>query len=122
MLDAASSWARQQSKAGVPFFMGVFTVTAHAPYDVPSRFRRNDTSGAVRGGGGTVQEKYLATVRYTDRFLGRLHSRLEAAGLAETTLFIVAGDHGELFGEHGQVSVAAGCRAATRSARPAPQR
>ena len=95
VVGAAVEWAAQQSSLGKPFFMGVFTIVTHAPYDTPMSFLNSSTSD-------TSQAKYLATVRYTDRFLQKLYNGLEEAGLVDKTLFIAAGDHGEMFGEHGQ--------------------
>ncbi|HEY8376216.1 MAG TPA: sulfatase-like hydrolase/transferase, partial [Nannocystis sp.] len=45
---------------------------------------------------------YLNTVAYTDRFIGKLHAGLFERGLLENTIFVVIGDHGEAFGEHGR--------------------
>ena len=54
---------------------------------------------------GDAARKYSCTVRYTEAFLEALVKRLIARdpGL-ERTLLVVAGDHGEAFGEHGQYS------------------
>lgn len=40
-------------------------------------------------------------MRYVDDFVGRLVRGYEERGLAENTLFVILGDHGEGFGEHG---------------------
>ena len=44
--------------------------------------------------------RYLNAVHYTDRFIENLIRQYEALGLAERTVFVVVGDHGEAFGEH----------------------
>ena len=44
---------------------------------------------------------YRATVRQTDRAIGRLAARLDRWGLAERTLTTVFSDHGEEFCDHG---------------------
>jgi arylsulfatase A-like enzyme len=49
----------------------------------------------------TPIDRYRQTIRYTDKFIGALHDRLDKSGLTENTIFIVVGDHGEAFGEHG---------------------
>ena len=41
VIGPAAAWAKEQAATGSPFFLGVFTVTTHAPYDV--------TSHAIRG-------------------------------------------------------------------------
>lgn len=45
---------------------------------------------------------YLGEVRYMDRYVGRIVEELRARGLYEDTLIVLAGDHGEAFGEHGE--------------------
>jgi arylsulfatase A-like enzyme len=45
--------------------------------------------------------KYLNTVRYQDFFLKNLFEQYKKLGLYEDTVFVVLGDHGEGFGEHG---------------------
>ena len=37
IIEPAVAWAKQQ--VSKPFFLGVFTVTTHAPYELPSRFK-----------------------------------------------------------------------------------
>jgi arylsulfatase A-like enzyme len=45
-------------------------------------------------------DRYLQTIRYTDRFLAALDVELTRLGLADNSIFVVAGDHGEAFSEH----------------------
>src|SRR5262249_56651020 len=45
---------------------------------------------------------YDAEVAYTDAMLGRLLDELRAAGQLDRTLVVVAADHGESLGEHGE--------------------
>ena len=44
---------------------------------------------------------YDHEIRYTDDQIGRLIEGLKSRGLYEKTVFVVTGDHGEGFGEHG---------------------
>jgi arylsulfatase A-like enzyme len=101
LLPATAAWLAARKAAGRPFCMGVFTVTTHAPYATPSRFQ---PAGRPPPGArpAASERAYGDAVEYADRFVGKLYAQLEAAGLAEETLFVVAGDHGEMFGEHGQ--------------------
>ena len=48
------------------------------------------------------KRRYLAALREADDQVGRLIEFLDAAGLAEETLVVVVGDHGESFDDHGQ--------------------
>jgi lipoteichoic acid synthase len=46
--------------------------------------------------------RYLNSVRNQDFFLKNLFAQYEKLGLYENTIFVVLGDHGEGFGEHGR--------------------
>src|SRR5690606_2322272 len=48
--------------------------------------------------------RYLNTIRYTDRFVGKLLAELKAEGALDNTVLVIVGDHGEGFGEHGRYS------------------
>lgn len=47
---------------------------------------------------------YDAVVRYTDEQIGYVIDGLEAMGIADDTLVVLCGDHGEELGEHGDIS------------------
>lgn len=48
-----------------------------------------------------LERLYESNIRYLDRELTRLFDLMKQTGTFEDSLIIVAGDHGELFGEHG---------------------
>ncbi len=48
-----------------------------------------------------IIDLYDGAILYTDDNLGRILSKLQELGLADSTVVAVAGDHGEAFGEHG---------------------
>ncbi len=52
--------------------------------------------------GTTYSDIYDNSIRWTDRVLDSLIATLDLRGLRDKTLIIVAGDHGEAFGEHGR--------------------
>lgn len=95
IIEPSVAWAKQQAAEASPFFLGMFTVTTHAPYELPSGFK---PSFVVKK--DDPRKCYDATVEYTDRFLQRLFAQFQQADLIADTLFIIAGDHGEMFGEH----------------------
>ena len=77
-------------------FAFYLTSAAHHDYRVPShvplqRFAEDEK-----------RNRYLNAVAYQDGFLGRLLDVYRQEGVAERTLFVVIGDHGEAFGEHGR--------------------
>ena len=48
-----------------------------------------------------LMSQYDGEIAYLDDQLGKFFSRLKLMGLYDSSLIIVASDHGELFGEHG---------------------
>ena len=46
--------------------------------------------------------RYLNGVRSIDALIGRLADRLQQMDLADNTLLVITGDHGEALGEHGE--------------------
>ena len=52
--------------------------------------------------GATYSDIYDNSIRWVDRVLGSVVRELDARGLREKTLIVVAADHGEAFNEHGR--------------------
>jgi len=92
LLGPVMSWVDGQSS---PFLLTVLTLASHHPYAIPSGF---GTDGFVED---PAENDYLNTLAYTDRFLQELYREFEARRLLDDTIFLVLGDHGEAFGEHG---------------------
>lgn len=92
-VDALYRWVDEKPEQ--PFFGVVWTMMTHHPYFVV---------GAEHDFGVADQalNRYLNALRHTDIALGNLLRQLRERGLAEDTLVIVVGDHGEAFGQHGQ--------------------
>ncbi|MEW6363889.1 MAG: sulfatase-like hydrolase/transferase [Acidobacteriota bacterium] len=78
--DAAASWL---ATAQSPFFLWVHYFDPHAPYEPPGAY--SDTGTAYDG-----------EIAFVDEELARLLDALDR----QTTIVIVAGDHGESLGEH----------------------
>ena len=83
-----------------PFFALMWTFMTHHPYFVAGE----ETDFGV---GNESLNRYLNALRAGDAALGRVLKHLEDIGLADSTLVVVLGDHGEAFGRHGQVAHAA---------------
>ncbi len=94
LLDPTSEWL--EATDGSRRFAFYLTTTPHHAYDTPSRYPRQEFSADEE------QNRYLNSVYYQDRFLDKLIRRYAAAGIASRTLFVIVGDHGEGFGEHGR--------------------
>jgi choline-sulfatase len=94
--SAAGSGAADGPPATPPRFVWVHVYDPHAPYDPPV--------GAPGGEPGhpapDERARYAAEVHYVDRELGRLLAGWPAG---RQRLVAVVADHGEAFGEHGEV-------------------
>jgi arylsulfatase A-like enzyme len=106
-----------------PFFLWLHYMDTHTPY-VPAPRHLREVAGNrigtprmfmahVRTGlGWTVGPKLLgdlrtlydATARQVDASIGRIMDALDDAGVADRTVTIIAGDHGEEFQEHGHLA------------------
>ena len=84
--DAAAGAASKK-----PFFGWVHLYDAHAPYEPPEPFRSRHAG-----------DPYGGEVAAVDAQVARLLAALERRGEAARTLVVIAGDHGESLGEHGE--------------------
>ncbi len=84
-----SAPARPQTPVPSPWFAWVHLYDPHEPYRAPEPY-------------ASQHEPYDAEVAYADAMLGKLLADLRAAGQLDRTLVIVAADHGESLGEHGE--------------------
>jgi len=88
VVDAAVVWLKQVTSQ---FFMWVHLYDPHAPYDPPAGYRE-------KAGG----DAYNGEVAYADAQVARIVEVLRARGVLSSTVVVVAGDHGEGLGEHGE--------------------
>ncbi|KAF4345362.1 hypothetical protein FBEOM_663 [Fusarium beomiforme] len=79
-------------------FMSHFTSTTHHPWGVPKWFEKEKYMGK-EGGNHQDLDKYLNTIRFTDAWLGELMQMFDDAGIADETLVVFVGDHGQAFKE-----------------------
>lgn len=91
VVDAALAWL-DRAPAG-PFLLWVHLYDPHAPYAPPEPH-------ASRFAG----RPYDGEVAYASHQAGRLFARLEAAGRLADAVVVVAGDHGEGLGAHGEAT------------------
>jgi arylsulfatase A-like enzyme/Flp pilus assembly protein TadD len=81
-----------QSLAPSPWFVWVHLYDPHEPYTPPEPFASRYS-----------QDPYSGEIAYADQALGRFLDRLRTAGNAlDRTLIVIASDHGESLGEHGE--------------------
>ena len=93
VVDAALGWMEGHKQA--PFFAWVHLYDPHVPYEPPEPFRS-------QFGGRGLEGLYDGEIAFTDEQVGRLLAWLKASGLDERTIVVVAGDHGEGLGSHGE--------------------
>jgi arylsulfatase A-like enzyme/lipoprotein NlpI len=95
-MDLALGWLRQHAGSArdpsrSPFFLWVHLFDPHRPYDAPApyvaRYRTHPYDGEIA---------------FDDAQVGRLDAALRARGLWDSTLLVLAADHGEGLGEHGE--------------------
>jgi choline-sulfatase len=72
------------------FFVWAHLYDPHRPYDPPEPFRSKYT------------DPYIAEIAFADAQIGRLLDSLERRNLLDRTIVIVAADHGESLGDHGE--------------------
>lgn len=98
--EAVIQWITREPEH--PFFAVMWTGMTHYPYFAPGE--EVDYGKAHMGSAWTAEHlnRYLNALHYGDQMLGRMLRMLEERGLAESTLVVVVGDHGEAFGRHGQ--------------------
>ena len=88
VVDRARAWIDKLDDT--PFFLWVHLYDVHAPQMLPVEFRR--ASG----------DRYEGGLAYVDDQIGRLLDALGLRHRLSNTVIVVAGDHGESLGEHGE--------------------
>jgi cytochrome c-type biogenesis protein CcmH/NrfG len=89
--DAALDWLRGATHAGKPFFAWIHYFDAHFPYTPPPEYARQFRD-----------QPYDGEIAYIDAQFGRVLDLLRREGADRHTLVVVAADHGEGLGEHGE--------------------
>jgi choline-sulfatase len=95
VIKPATAWIlnpainQQSAISNQQWFAWVHLYDPHEPYRAPEPY-------------ASQHEPYDAEVAYTDAMVGKLLADLRAAGQLDRTLVIVAADHGESLGEHGE--------------------
>jgi len=96
MLKPSEEWLGNQKESGKPFLATYLTYDTHYPYTLPDSYEQE------RFADDEVLNRYLNTIRYQDQWLKNLFEQYKRLGLYEDTVFVLVGDHGEAFGEHGR--------------------
>jgi len=123
VVNRAIAWLR--ARPAKPFFLLVFSVDPHAPYEPPAPYNTlydRDYSGPIDGSIKNVfgllaaakmgqlpaardirhlRALYDGEVAFNDAQLSRLLGELDRLQVANSTVFLLTSDHGEEFYEHG---------------------
>ena len=73
------------------FFLTYLPIAGHHPYETPEPGPFPEKTDA---------DRYLNALHYADQALGSIITGLRERGLADQTVFVIFGDHGEAFGQH----------------------
>ncbi len=90
VVDDALRWLNDRDTS--PFFLWVQLYDAHAPYQPPEPYRSQYGS-----------DPYEGSLAFLDSQVGRVVQSLEARHQLSRTLVVLAGDHGESLGDHGEL-------------------
>jgi arylsulfatase A-like enzyme len=93
---------------GQKFFLMMWNYDTHSPYFEGPGPEFADTPHfppAIIGDAEKEEQfrRYLRSLWRVDRLIGDLYRELEQLGLADDTLVVITGDHGEAFGEHSYI-------------------
>jgi lipoteichoic acid synthase len=94
MLKPSEEWLKKWGDE--PFVAEYLTSTGHHDYFPPTRY------GHEHFVEDDKLNRYLNCVRYVDFVLKNLIEQYKKLGLYENTVFVIFGDHGDGFGEHGR--------------------
>jgi arylsulfatase A-like enzyme/Tfp pilus assembly protein PilF len=79
--------------AGSRFFAWIHYFDPHAPYVAPEPYRTRYAA-----------QPYDGEIAYTDQAIGHVLAKLDQLGVGDNTLLVLASDHGEGLGEHGEAT------------------
>jgi phosphoglycerol transferase MdoB-like AlkP superfamily enzyme len=97
MVDHLIDWVR--GEPGRPFFAVAWTIQTHSPYAITPEKPVINFIGQSASREQLSLNRYLNAMREADSQIGRLFSALREQGLADDTVVIITGDHGEAFGD-----------------------
>jgi choline-sulfatase len=83
--------AELEKDSSGPRFLYMHLMDPHAPYD-------------AGGAGKNEFESYLLEVKLVDAEIDRLLRAIQRLGLSERVAVLIGADHGEAFGEHGEIN------------------
>lgn len=105
LVDQLDSFFEQAEALDKPLLSLLLPSSGHAPYPVSTKAITLEmaTREAERVGAKDprVLQRYLNAVHHQDQVGAKIYEYLVKKGRLENTIFVMLGDHGESFGEHG---------------------
>ena len=95
MLPYSEDWLATHGDE--PFLATYLTLTPHHDYLAPK-----ERYGRFEFADDDELNRYKNTLYYVDQFTRELFEQYREQGVYDDTLFVIMGDHGEAFGEHGR--------------------
>ncbi|KAK9858582.1 hypothetical protein MYU51_017733 [Penicillium brevicompactum] len=80
-------------------FLSHVTSTTHHPWSTPDDFKKQPYMSDQGSINHDLMNNYLNAARFVDIWLGDIMNMLQETGIANETLVVVVGDHGQAFGE-----------------------
>ncbi|CAG8926084.1 unnamed protein product [Penicillium salamii] len=80
-------------------FLSHVTSTTHHPWGTPDDFKKEPYMSDQGSINHDLMNNYLNAARFVDIWLGDIMNMLQETGIANETLVVVVGDHGQAFGE-----------------------
>jgi len=110
--DDAISYIEQHADGDKPFLLVLAVGAPHfphnsAPEDMQALFRpedivlRGNVTDEFKDSARSEAAGYYAHIAAMDAAIGKLHSAIENAGIADDTIFVFTSDHGEMMGSQG---------------------
>ena len=87
--ESVFSWLDEHADS--KFFTWIHYFDPHAPYLPPEPYKSQ-----------YAQRPYDGEIAYTDEQIGKVLAKLDELGVRDRTLVVLAGDHGEGLGDHGE--------------------
>ncbi|MHC4243743.1 MAG: tetratricopeptide repeat protein, partial [Planctomycetota bacterium] len=75
------------------FFLFLHYYDPHDDYEAPEPFATK-----------YADNPYAGEIAYTDHCIGRVIEKIKEVGLYDSSLIVITGDHGEMLGEHGELT------------------
>jgi arylsulfatase A-like enzyme len=98
LIDGLIKWI-DADKSHKPFYAIAWTDQTHHPYTLSADTKPIEFVKADSMAHAEEFNRYLNAIRQADRHLGRLFQALRDRHLADDTLVVITGDHGEAFGD-----------------------